>query len=294
MPILTLENNWLKASFKTLGAELCSLIEKSANTEHIWQADPAVWNRHAPVLFPIVGQVENSTYSVSGIEYKMSQHGFARDKEFTVELQTADSIIFMIESNAEILKVYPYKFRLFITYTLNLNKLEINYKVVNTDSQKIFFSIGAHPGFVCPFTADESFSDYVLEFQKRETASRLLFSAGLLNGEKHEEYLKDSASIPLSYELFQNDAIILEGLKSDYVDLKSRKTGRSMRFNFKGFPLLAFWTKPGVNASFLCIEPWYGVADAKGANKDFTEKAFIESLEIGEHFESLYSLMFIS
>jgi galactose mutarotase-like enzyme len=284
-----LENDLLKVSFKQLGAELCSLFDKQTQTEHVWQADPKVWSRHAPILFPIVGQVENNTYHIGEKEYKLSQHGFARDRNFEVEKQSETSIVFLLKSDAESLKVYPYQFELRVVYTLIQQKLSIGYEVKNIDNQTIWFSIGAHPGFVCPFSPKESFSDYVLEFQKLETTKRMLFADGLLNGKK-EMCLIAERKIELSHKLFDGDAIILPNLKSTYVDLKTKTNKKALRFHFKGFPLLAFWTKPGAKADYLCIEPWFGVADTKGENKDYREKAFIEKLEIGSVFNCEYGL----
>ena len=54
--IHTIENNYLRVSVDDHGAELCSIFDKVHNREVIWQADPAYWKRHAPVLFPNVGR----------------------------------------------------------------------------------------------------------------------------------------------------------------------------------------------------------------------------------------------
>jgi galactose mutarotase-like enzyme len=291
--IFNLENDLLKVSFKQLGAELCSLYHKQTNTEHVWQADPKVWSRHAPILFPIVGQVENNTYRIGDQAYKLSQHGFARDRQFEVENQTPNSIVFLLKSDEESLKVYPYQFELRVVYTLTQHKLTIGYEVKNTDQQTIWFSIGAHPGFECPFAAGESFSEYLLEFDKTETVERMLFADGLLNGKK-APFLNNESKIELSHELFDGDAIILSNLKSTFVDLKNKSSKNALRFHFEGFPLLAFWTKPGAKADYLCIEPWFGVADTKGDNKDYREKAFIEKLELGGVFDCEYALEIVS
>ena len=34
------------------GAELSSLVLNATGREYLWQADPAFWKRHSPVLFP--------------------------------------------------------------------------------------------------------------------------------------------------------------------------------------------------------------------------------------------------
>ena len=69
-----------------------AFFDKVHNREVIWQADPAYWKRHAPVLFPNVGRHFEDHYRINGVEYPSSQHGFARDSEFTCVDMTADSI----------------------------------------------------------------------------------------------------------------------------------------------------------------------------------------------------------
>lgn len=284
-----LENEFLKASFKLVGAELCSLLDKKSGLEHIWQANKEVWGRHAPLLFPIVGQVENNQYRIGDQTYSLSQHGFARDFLFEIKEQDSARVVFSLKSNEVSLKLYPYQFELLVSYSLEAKRLRIQYEVINTDKQTIYFSIGAHPGFVCPFSAEEQFGDYELRFEQKETAQRLLFAKGLLSEEK-SAYLHHEDVIPLSHSLFDNDAIILQGLSSKWVDLKSKKGKQTLRFHFEGFPLLAFWTQPGKNAPYLCIEPWFGVADVRGANKDYREKDFIEKLDLGKKFSCTYAV----
>lgn len=289
MDVVFIENEFLKASFKPLGAELCSLVEKETGTEHVWQANKEVWGRHAPILFPIVGQVENNQYHIGSKIYSLSQHGFARDFPFEITEHVPDKVVFLLKSNEASLKLYPYRFELEIRYSLKTSLLKIEYEVKNIDNQVIYFSIGAHPGFVCPFMADEKFDDYTLRFERKESAQRLLFEKGLRTGEK-VGYLHGEDTIPISHSLFAKDAIILENLSSKWVDLKNRKGNKVLRFHFEGFPLLAFWTHTEKNAPYLCIEPWFGVADVRGANKDYREKDFIEKLDLDEKFSCTYGV----
>ena len=64
----TIENDYLKVSVDDHGAELCSIFDKVHNREVIWQADPAYWKRHAPVLFPNVGRHFEDHYRINGVE----------------------------------------------------------------------------------------------------------------------------------------------------------------------------------------------------------------------------------
>ena len=72
----TLKNDILSIKVDRHGAELCSIRDHSGR-EFIWQADPAFWKRHAPVLFPIVGSLWEKKYRIDGKEYTLGQHGFA-------------------------------------------------------------------------------------------------------------------------------------------------------------------------------------------------------------------------
>ena len=54
----------------------------------------------------------------------------------------------------------------------------------NIDDQKIYFSIGAHPGFNCPLLEGESMEDYVLEFEKEEVLDKMCLDNGLILEEK--------------------------------------------------------------------------------------------------------------
>lgn len=292
---IVLENDAFKAVIKEKGAELASFYNKEQNIEHIWQADPTVWGRHAPVLFPIVGQVENGEYRIENKTYQLSQHGFARDNTFQVVHSSDSCVKLSLSSNEDTLKVYPFKFELQITYTLTKNEIQTKYTVINKGDDKMFFSIGGHPGLTVPFTDRSTFNDYYLQFDEEESESeRLLLDGGLLSGEKLVFTDIVGEKLKLDYSIFDQDAIILEGLNSQKVALKSEKEDVSLIFDFTGFPLLAFWTKPKANAPFLCIEPWYGIADKKEALVDYKDKKAIEMLLPNEAFNCSYSIESIS
>ena len=53
--VFSIQNEQLKVKIKRKGAEICSVIDQNG-VEFIWQAEE-VWQRHAPVLFPVVGSL---------------------------------------------------------------------------------------------------------------------------------------------------------------------------------------------------------------------------------------------
>src|SRR5687768_17508228 len=126
-----LENENHRVGVKESGAELCSFVKQPENLEYIWQANPQIWPRHAPVLFPVVGKLPGGKYSYGGKTYELPPHGFARDTDFKHISQTETELVFELRESAQTLAQYPFPFSLQIIYRLNGNALDTIYKVAN-------------------------------------------------------------------------------------------------------------------------------------------------------------------
>jgi galactose mutarotase-like enzyme len=287
--ITKLENQQIAVVINSFGAELCNLKLKQDGTEYMWQADPEYWGRHAPVLFPIVGRLIDDEYIMDDQTYHLPSHGFARNMEFELIDQGDKHVEFRSLANDKTLQNYPRRFELVIGYTLNGNECIIEYKVRNKDNKIMYFSIGAHPGFRCPLQTGECFEDYYLEFPQKETVYKYILEQGLLST-RTEMVLNDDNIIPLSYDIFKEDALIFKDLQSNSVTLKSRKSTKTVTVKFTGFTYHGIWSKPNGNAPFICIEPWYGIADTVGGDKQFTHKEGILSLQPEECFTCQYSI----
>lgn len=288
--IYTLENKDLTISLSNHGGELYSIKGNKENTEFLWTGDEAYWKYHAPILFPIVGKVFDGKYRVNGKTYELPQHGLARVRDFEMIEKTKNSISFELKYSEDTLKIYPFKFSLIIKYTLENNNIKIDYIVKNLDSKEMFFSIGAHPAFMCPIEND-SFEDYYFEFEKKETASLMqLVDVGYFS---HEEkpFLENENKIPISLDLFKNDALVFKNLNSTKISLKSKKHAKYLEFDFNNFPFLGLWTK-ATGAPFVCIEPWFGHADFYGFQGEFKDKAGIQSITPNSEFICSYNVSF--
>jgi galactose mutarotase-like enzyme len=283
-----LQNDFLKLTIQSKGAELSSIVNKKNDKEYLWQADPKYWNRHAPVLFPIVGKLKKETYNFEHKDYQMSQHGFARDLDFKLVNDSKELLTFRLEESEETLKKYPFRFRFDITYELKGSAVEVSYQINGNNNKEIYFSVGAHPAFLCPIHKAETFEDYYLEFSELETADRHLLTDSLFNG-KTETVLNNAKRLPLSYPLFENDAIVFSDLKSNEISLKSTKSENGVKVSFEGFPYMGIWTKEPC-APFLCIEPWCGLADNQNASGLLSEKEGIVKLSPHEVFRRHYQI----
>jgi galactose mutarotase-like enzyme len=281
MSIITLSNSIISAQIKSLGAELCSLKDNT-NRDYIWEGNPAFWGKHSPVLFPIVGTLKNNTFYHNDKEYALSRHGFAREMEFQLVEKTESSATFSLQSNSETLKNYPFKFELQIQYTLFNATLELAYTVINRDSTEIPFSIGAHPAFDLP----RDFEDYSLAFEEVEPLEYTLLENDLVS--KQTEKIKtNSNTVPLTYELFESDALIFKTLKSNSLTIVE-KENPILKVQFENFPNLGIWTKVG--APFICIEPWFGYSDTTESTGNLFEKEGIIVLKTGTPFQAKFSI----
>lgn len=287
--IYTLENSFIKITASNKGGELYSLKSKGDNTEFLWNGDPTFWKYHAPILFPIVGKVNNLKYKVNGCEYILPQHGLARTSEFNLISKTESKITFELNYSEESLKVYPFKFSLRIKYTLISNSLNISYSVKNLDNKKIYFSIGSHPAFMLPLSKDDVLEDYYFKFNNKETASIMCLNKDGYFIKDRLPFLDNSDTIPLSKELFQKDALVFSHLNSDEISICSKNHSKTLTLNFSNFPYLGLWAPP-TGAPFVCIEPWFGHADYEDFNGEFTEKEGILSLEENSIFKCDFSV----
>lgn len=278
--MITLKNEKLELTLSTLGAEMTSM--KYNGYEYLWQADSKIWGRHAPVLFPIVGRLKDNQCKIKDKVYNMSQHGFARDMTFDVFSKSQNSVTFVITNTEETLKQYPFEFELYIKYEIIDNKVLIKYTVVNAGNDNMFFSIGGHPGF----NIDCKHEDCVIEFEKKENQLKTFVENGLIKFTE-EKRLDNTNVLKLNSNSFDEDAIIFKDLESSSVTLKTN-TNKGVKMNIAGFPYLGIWSKK--DAPFICIEPWFGIADTESHDGNFKKKAGIIELDIGEEFEAEYSI----
>jgi len=275
--MVTIKNEYLTAQFKEVGAELKRLTD--GKTDYIWQGDEKYWAGSCPNLFPICSGLINDQYTLGGKTYELKKHGFARFCEFQVEEKKENEVTFLLTANEETLKQYPYQFELRIIYKLEGKKLVCKFNVRNAENKEMYFSVGSHEGYNCP----EGIEEYdIILAEKQDLVSTTLTGPNTL-GFEELQVLKDSNVFPLSYDWFKVDALVFMDYKGEYVTLKNRKTGKEVRVTFNDAPYLLLWTKPG--APYICIEPWYGLADRDGSNGIFETKQGIQHINAGEVFE---------
>ncbi len=280
---LELKHGSCTARVDTKGGELVSYRD-GTGLEYIWTGDPAYWPGRNPLLFPIVGGLLEGSVYIGDQEVSMARHGFARTSSFAIGGQGEDWVELVLTEHQDTLACYPFPFRLTVRQQLTDRGFSTTVTVTNTGSQPMPFCLGAHTGFRCPLEEGEAFEDYDIRFQHRETCPTLVPDGSGLDRARTRPCLEDSDLLPLTYRYFDEmDTLILEGLTSQWVELRSRKTGKGVRMTFPGFPVLALWSAPGKQAPYLCIEPWHGVPHVAGEGPQLADKAFCITLAPGAH-----------
>lgn len=282
-----IKNDKLTVSVASLGAELQS-IKDSQGREYLWDGDEAYWNRHSPILFPIVCGLWNDTYRLGTRSYRMSRHGFARDTDFTLIQKKEDRIVFALTENTDTLSVYPFHFSLAISYRLEGNRIHVVWHVENTDSQILFFQIGGHPAFLVPGAVKGEPLEGTLRFDNKSPERLFGNVGGCITKGYHPVKTKDGLW-HFNEETFAEDAVIFDRSQLKWIELLDKEGQPVITLDTKA-PALGIWTPSGKHAPFICIEPWYGIHDWAGYEGDFRDKYLMNRLLPGASFMCEYTI----
>lgn len=288
-----LENEYLKVTVTTAGAELKSVVRKTDGVEHIWGADPEVWGSHAPILFPNAGRLKDNVAIVKGKRIEnFPGHGFARNMEHSLALQKSDTLVLELTDNEETYAIWPYHFCLISTFTLEGDTLHHTLTVENLDEEKMPFGIGYHPGFALPFDDKHVATDYELRFDSVQSPLCIgCLPKGLFNG-KYYYLAKNTKTIPIDEHLFDNDSHCMTGMTAKTLGIYEKDSGRAVVCNIEEFPYVLLWSKPGM-PQFVCIEPWMSVPSDENDSGDWNEKHAATVLEPDESWSVTMSTSFI-
>lgn len=283
--MIYISNDKLSVKISEKGAELQSI--QCNGFEYLWQADPAFWPRHSPVLFPFIGELKDGKYIFQDVEYKMPRHGFARDKVFSTEQKSDASAIFALHSATESLNIYPFGFIFKVVYSLDASRLSCTYVVENSDDKTIYFSVGGHPAFKVPLRDTLQYTDYRLKFDNDDVLEKYVLHNGL-TGDDTEIITLYNKELQLHPSLFYADAIVLKHIGSRQIDLVTGKDSHGLRFTFDGFPFFGIWAAK--DAPFVCLEPWCGIAGNSRHDYQLIHKEGINQLAAGESWRRTWSV----
>ena len=290
MSMQTLKNEMLTVQVSSHGAELQSI--RKGEIEYLWQGDPVFWGRRSPVLFPIVGSVWNGKFRVDGKEFTLGQHGFARDMDFTLVNASENEVRYRLDSNKDTLEKYPWQFRLEIAYRLHGDSIDVIWEISNPDSREMYFQIGAHPAFYYPDYDVQKPERGYLGFDRNEGLECIrIKEKGCVDAEtKYRMDIPDDGRLPIAASSFDAiDTIMLQDSQVGEVTLYRTDGTPWLALSFTA-PVVGIWSPPAKNAPFICIEPWYGRCDRAGYEGEYKDRDWVNVLQAGEKFTSVYTI----
>ncbi len=264
---ITIRSEALRAAINPLGAELSSLKDADGR-ELMTDADPAFWRGRAPILFPIVGRLNDDLLWIDGESYRMEKHGFARRSTFDLAESSPAHALFRMTDSAATREMYPFAFLLEIGFAIDGATLTMTAKIGNSGHAPLPASFGWHPAFAWPLPYGAAREDHRIVFEAPEPGMlRGLAPDGLIAEDRPTPVEGDT--LALADALFERDALIWNPVTSRALRYGA-STGPQLDIAFPDTPRLGIWTKPG--ARYVCIEPWHGIADSIGFQGEFRDK----------------------
>lgn len=275
--MITLKNEQISIKVAEKGAEIVEGKYLSGE-DFIWMGDE-MWPDHSPTLFPICGTLIDNKCTHEGKEYSMGIHGFAQYSVFTVEESSENSVLLSLTYSEETFKYYPFKFKLFVRYTIEDKTVTVEQRVENLDEGDIFFSFGSHEGYYVP----DGVENYHLVLDEERTLRSATIDGPYLDGGS-QPVIENERKILLKSDKYHTYDLIFLDIDFDAITLYHNSGKKIVRAEFKGYPNLLVWSEKG--SRFVCIEPWYGLPDFTSdiADREFTHKKGLIRLEKGKDF----------
>jgi galactose mutarotase-like enzyme len=286
---VSISSTALSAEIDPLGAQLFALRDRTGE-DLMWDGDPAIWTGRAPILFPIVGMLEQGRYRLGDSTYRLAKHGFARHSLFEIVEAEATSALFRLRATPETLQVYPFSFQLDLRFRVVGSKITLAASVTNEGSDVMPASFGFHPALRWPLPFGHARAEHRVRFEYEELEPiRRISAEGVIKPEPYPTPV-EGHDLTLRDDLFVEDALIFDRLHSRKLSYGAA-TGPRIEVEFPDTPYLGLWTKPG--ADFICIEPWHGIADPQGYDGDFRAKPGVFEVAVGETREVAMSIQLI-
>lgn len=280
--MVTIQSEFLTVDIEDAGAQLASVRDKQSGTEYLWQGDPQIWNRRAPLLFPIIARLKDHHYEWNGKTWTIPDHGFCRSAPFALAEQGKHTASFRYADTAETKEVYPFSFVLTVTYRLEGRKLIKSHTIENRSDVPMLYELGGHDGYRAPLEAGETMSGYAIRFPGLDAITPYGMDARNMITPKTATYQLPNGRMPLTPSSYHLDTVILDNLPERKAILEDQDGKARVIVEFADFPYLGVWTMAKeYDTNYVCIEPWTTLPDATFVGRALADKAGIRTLQAG-------------
>jgi galactose mutarotase-like enzyme len=225
-----------------------------------------------PILFPICGNLPDNAYTLSGTQYALKQHGFARELPWQVTSQSTDadaSLTIVLDSNDETRQVYPFDFSVSFTYRLAGGDLIIDQTYTNKSATPMPFSTGLHPYFAASAKERLTFEIPADSYQEKQTGEIHPFAG---------KFDFSQAEIDAAFaDVKANVATVNDASQRLTLTMTSSTNYRTV----------VFWTVAGKD--FYCLEPWTAPRNSLNTGIDLLHVAPGETLNCKITFSAKFN-----
>lgn len=286
-PLHVLNSAELQVTITAQGAELQSIRSRADGAEWLWQGDAAWWAGRAPLLFPVVGRSPQDRVTIAGQDYPMGSHGFARHSSFTPLAVSDSEARFELRPDAAIRAVYPFEFRLTMTYRLQGDRLACLAQVANDGELPMPCQFGFHPALVWPLPGAQGQQHLVVLENGAAPAMLRPDADGLMGPVRHPSPFR-GGQLVVDAALFEAGAMVFP--QGAGTEVRLTAPAAEVRMVTGNLPAFALWQKPG--APFLCLEPWHGMAPFPSQGPDLARRSQAMLLAAGAVAEFAMELQF--
>mgnify|MGYP000016549523 FL=1 len=147
----------------------------------------------------------------------------------------------------------------------------------------MYYEVGGHDAYTLCWEDGEKITDYYVEFEGTDTLSRIATDENvMLTADRVSVPLIDGR-LPISRELFANDAVMTEGLPFRTATIASSKNHRRVTMDFTDFDYFAVWSPyKDFEVPFVCLEPWSTLPDGNHLDHAIEHKQGIRKLNPNE------------
>ena len=274
---ITLKNQFITLNVDTLGGEMQSILFQGR--EYLWQGNPDIWKQKAPILFPIIGRLRHSKFTMSNTQYEIGAHGFARNTQFEILEQRDDFVSLSITDSPATLKQYPFTFRFTVSYELINQTIHKTHRVENTSDVPLYYEVGGHDGFCIPFSSEEKMGDCRIRLPEMKCFSPYEFDDHISLLPKSRTIDLDDGKFVPTVTAYGVDSVILDDMPVRCAELLDGQGRVRVSLTFEDFPYLTLWTKDyPTDTNYICIEPWSSLPDEACSSRELKDKTGIRKL----------------